>query len=176
LVLLVVIFVTNVPLRGLWSAVALLLFVVLALFFSLMDWWDPVLYFFGLMHIYLNVTGYLAISCVLCAGWLLTTLLFDRRVYMVFTPGQFRVHLEIGAGETAFDSLGMVVHKRQDDLFRHWVLGMGSGDLVVKTGGANPQTFEIPNVLFISHKLWLIEQMLQEREVLKGQADQLPAA
>ena len=90
---------------------------------------------------------------------------------MVFSPGQFRVHLEIGLGETAFDTMGITVHKRQDDLFRHWVLGMGSGDLVVTTGGANPQTFEIPNVLFIGEKIRIIEQMIQEREVVHGQLE-----
>lgn len=169
LVLLVVIIVTNVPLRGLWSVLAVLSVVILALFLSLMDWWSPILEFFGLLHIYINAFGYLGIAGTLFLAWMGATFLFDRRTYLIFSPGQFRVHLEIGAGETAFDTLGMVVHKRQDDLFRHWVLGLGSGDLVVTTGGANPQTFEIPNVLFIGSKVRIIEQMLQEREVVPGQ-------
>jgi hypothetical protein len=169
LVLLVVILVTNVPLRGLWSILAILSVVALSLFLALMDWWDPILRFFGLLQIYINAFGYLAIASTLFVAWLLTTFLFDRRIYMVFTPGQFRVHLEIGQGETAFDTLGMMVHKRQDDLFRHWVLGLGSGDLVVKTGGSTQQTFEIPNVLFVGQKIRLIEEMLQEKEVIAGQ-------
>jgi hypothetical protein len=169
LVLLVVILVTNVPLRGLWSILAILSLVALSLFLALMDWWDPILRFFGLLQIYINAFGYLAIASTLFVAWLLTTFLFDRRIYMVFTPGQFRVHLEIGQGETAFDTLGMMVHKRQDDLFRHWVLGLGSGDLVVKTGGSTQQTFEIPNVLFVGQKIRLIEEMLQEKEVIAGQ-------
>jgi hypothetical protein len=48
---------------------------------------------------------------------------------------------------------------------------MGSGDLVVTTGGVNPQTFEIPNVLFVASKIRVIEQMLQEREVVRGQME-----
>jgi hypothetical protein len=176
LVLVLVIIVTNVPLRGLWSALVILGFLAIALFLALMDWWDPILRLLGLMHIYINAFGYLAIGVSLLVGWLLTVFLFDRRVYSVFTPGQFRVHLEIGQGETAFDSLGMVVHKRQDDLFRHWLLGLGSGDLVVTTGGANPQTFEIPNVLFISAKIRVIEEMLQEREVISGQMEPITAS
>lgn len=87
LVLLVVVFVTNVPLRGLWSALALLTVLVLALLTSLLGWWDPILRALGLMHVYVNAFGYLAIACCLLLGWSLTTLLFDRRVYMVFTPG-----------------------------------------------------------------------------------------
>jgi hypothetical protein len=76
------------------------------------------------------------------------------------------MHLAVGASETAYEALGMVVHKRRDDLFRHWILGFGSGDLIVRTGGANPQTFELPNVLFVGHKLQMAQQLLQEREVV----------
>ena len=176
LVLLVVIVVTNVPLRGLWSGVVILGVVVISLFLALMDWWDPILRFFGLLQIYVNAFGYLAIAGFLFAAWLVTTFAFDRRVYMVFSPGQFRVHLEIGLGETAFDAMGIVVQKKQDDLFRHWILGLGSGDLVVTTGGANTQTFEIPNVLFIGQKIRTIEQMLQEREVVHGQMEAASAS
>ena len=88
---------------------------------------------------------------------------------MVFSPGQLRVRLEIGSGETAYDVMGMMVEKRRDDLFRHWVLGLGSGDLIVKTSGANAQQFDMPNVLFIGRKVRLIQEMLQEREVVRGQ-------
>ncbi|MFO0845270.1 MAG: hypothetical protein U0797_23285 [Gemmataceae bacterium] len=176
LVLVVVIIVTNVPLRGLWSGMVILAAVILSLFLALMDWWDPILRFLGLLHIYINAFGYLAIAGFLFVAWAVTTFLFDRRVYMVFSPGQFRVHLEIGTGETAYDTLGMVVQKKQDDLFRHWILGMGSGDLVVTTGGATTQTFEIPNVVFIGQKIRVIEQMLQEREVVHGQMEALTAS
>jgi hypothetical protein len=100
--------------------------------------------------------------------WLIVFVFFDRLSYVTFTRGQFRIHLAVGAGETAYEVLGMVLHKRRDDLFRHWILGFGSGDLIVKTGGATPQTFELPNVLFVGSKLQLAQQMLQEREVVKG--------
>jgi hypothetical protein len=79
------------------------------------------------------------------------------------------MHLAVGAAETAYEVFGMVLDKKRDDLFRHWILGFGSGDLIVKTGGPNPQTIELPNVLFVSSKLALAQQMLQEREVVKGQ-------
>jgi hypothetical protein len=45
----------------------------------------------------------------------------------------------------------------------------------VTTGGANTQTFEIPNVLFIGQKIQIIEQMLQEREVVHGQMESVKA-
>lgn len=176
LVLMVVVVVTNVPLRGLWSALVIFGVVILSLALALLEWWDPILRFFGLLHVYINAFGYLAIAGCLLAAWVVAVFVFDRRVYMVFTPGQFRVHLEVGQGETAYDVLGMVVQKRQDDLFRHWLLGLGSGDLVVTTGGAHPQTFEIPNVLFIGAKLSVIEDMLQEREVVSGQLESAGAS
>jgi hypothetical protein len=68
----------------------------------------------------------------------------------------------------AYDTLGMVVTKRRSDLFRHWLLGIGSGDLLVKTAGAHVQQFEMHNVLFVSNKLQLIQDMLQTREVVSG--------
>ena len=44
-------------------------------------------------------------------------LFFDRQVYMVFTPGQMRVCLEIGDAETAYDTAGMTIQKQRSDLF-----------------------------------------------------------
>jgi hypothetical protein len=168
-VLLVIIFTTNVPLRGLWSVVGVLGLLSLSVIFAWVGWWDNILGFLGVLHIHMNALGYLSISLVLFAVWCVTILLFDRQLYMVFSPGQLRVRLEIGGGESAYDAVGMMVQKRRDDLFRHWVLGMGSGDLIVKTGGVNAQHFDMPNVLFVGQKLKLIQQMLQEREVVSGQ-------
>jgi hypothetical protein len=62
----------------------------------------------------------------------------------------------------------MVVERHRDDLFRHWLLGFGSGDLTVRTGGSNSRVLQLPNVLGISRKLRLIQTMLQEREVVRG--------
>ena len=64
--------------------------------------------------------------------WLFTVLLFDRQIYMVFTPGQLKVRTEIGGGEKVYDAVGMTLEKQRSDLFRHWLLGMGSGDLIVR--------------------------------------------
>jgi hypothetical protein len=61
---------------------------------------------------------------------------------------------------------GLSLEKKRDDLFRHWLLGMGSGDLVIRTGGANAQTFELPNVLFVGSKLVTAQRLLQERQVV----------
>jgi hypothetical protein len=94
--------------------------------------------------------------------------LFDKQIYMVFTPGQLRVRLEIGEAETAYDTTGMTIQKQRSDLFRHWILGLGSGDLIVKTSGAQAHYFDMPNVLFLGRKVREIEDMLRARQVIAG--------
>src|SRR3954452_8057567 len=163
-VLLLVILITNVRLRGVWTLVVLLVLLFLSILFALAGWWDRILQFISTADVHINAFGYLCISTILFVVWLAVFVLFDRLVYVTFSRGQFRMHLAVGGGETAYEVYGMVVHKKRDDLFRHWLLGFGSGDLTVRTGGANPQTFELPNVLFVGSKLRMAQQMLQERE------------
>ena len=168
LVLLLVIFITNVPIRGLSSVVAILAIILLVVILALFDAWEPILEMLVHCRIYINAFGYLAIAVPLTLLWLVFILIVDRQVYMVFTSGQIRVHQNIGGGETAYDTIGMVVTKRRSDLFRHWVLGLGSGDIVVKTAGAASQEFHLPNVLFVGSKVNLIQQLIQQREVVAG--------
>jgi hypothetical protein len=167
-VLLLVIFITNVPIRGLWSVVAVLIVLMTTIILALMDWWDNILEAAAQSHVYINVFGYLAISLPLLAFWLVVVLFFDRRTYMIFAPGQLLVRQDIGSGEITYDTMGMVVAKRRSDLFRHWLLGFGSGDLLVKTAGAHSQQIEMHNVLSVGSKLHLIQDMLQTREVVSG--------
>lgn len=167
-VLLLVIVITNVPLRGLWSFIVILALVLLAVIFQLFEFWGSILNALGRLHIYINAGGYIMISAVLFGIWLATFLFFDQQIYMVFSPGQLRVRQEIGGGEVAYDTAGMVVQKQRNDLFRHWVLGLGSGDLVVNTSGAHSHHFDLPNVLFIGNKVKLIEEMLREKPVVRG--------
>src|SRR5262249_45594980 len=96
IVLLLVILITNVPLRGLWSVVVIVAVFLLSIIFALADWWGPILDAVGKLHIYINAAGYFLIALALFGVWLLTLLLFDPQIYMVFTPGQLRVHQEIG--------------------------------------------------------------------------------
>jgi len=165
-VLLLIIFITNVRLRGVWTLVAILFIMFLSVVFAWGHWWDRIFRYMGMVDIHINAFGYLCISTTLFVLWLVVFVFFDRLAYVTFTRGQFQTHLAVGAGETAYEVLGMVLHKRRDDLFRHWLLGFGSGDLIVRTGGTTPQTFELPNVLFVDSKLKRAQKMLQEREVV----------
>jgi hypothetical protein len=166
-VLLVVIVITNVPLRGMWSLMVVVLLVLLALIFRLAGWWDPILFYLSLLDIRINLGGYMMISLVLFGIWLLTFVFFDRQIYVTFTPGQLKVRTEIGGGEKVYDAVGMTLEKQRSDLFRHWILGLGSGDLIVKTSGAQAHQFDLPNVLFITKKVEQIEDMLKKKAVVE---------
>ena len=168
IVLLLVTVITNVPLRGLWSVFIIAVSLLLTIIFWQAGWWESIFRFFEWLSINMNFGGYVFISSGLFAVWLLTFLFFDQQIYMVFTPGQLRVRTEIGGGETAYDTAGMTVQKQRSDLFRHWVLGLGSGDLIVNTSGAQAQHFDLPNVLFIGRKVKKIEDMLREKPVVRG--------
>jgi hypothetical protein len=161
-VLLLVLVITNVPLRGMWSWMVIFLVIALSIIFALADWWGHILTTFGLLDIRINAGGYFFISGILFALWMFTALVFDKQVYMVFLPGQFKVCTEVGGGEQSYSTIGMTVEKQRSDLFRHWILGLGSGDLIVKTTGAQAHHFEMPNVLFVSRKIQQIEDMIRK--------------
>jgi hypothetical protein len=163
-----VVIITHLQLRGVWSMVAIILLVCVTVLLAVLGLWDPILRALRFIDIHMNAFGYLSISLFLFVIWLATVLVFDRLKYMIFTRGRLRVRKAIGEGEKVFDTRGMVVQRHRDDVFRHWLLGFGSADLTVFTSGANAQQFEMPNVFRIEHKLALINTMLQEAEVIKA--------
>jgi hypothetical protein len=169
-VLMIVVVITNVPMRGMTSFLVILLVILLAVIFALAGWWETILIHLSYLDIRINAGGYLFISGILFVIWLVTFWLFDRQIYMVFEPGQLRVCTEIGGGEHVYDATGMTLEKRRSDLFRHWILGFGSGDLVVKTAGAQAHEFDLPNVLGINRKKNEIEKLLKRRTVIEARS------
>jgi hypothetical protein len=165
--LVLVIIVTNIRLTGVWSLVLILLFMLLSVVFALAGAWDFIFRMLGSSDIHITGAGYLCIATPIFIIWLVVLLFYDRLTYATFTPGQFTIHYAFGAGAKSFEVHGLTLEKKQDDLFRHWVLGVGSGDIVIRTGGANSQTYELPNVLFVNGKLATAQRMLQERQVVK---------
>jgi hypothetical protein len=168
LTLCLVIVVTHVEMRGVWSIVVMVLLIAATVVLAVLGLWDPILRWLGVIDIHINAFGYLSISLFLFVIWLLMFLVFDRLKYMVFTRGRLRVRKAIGEGEKVFDMRGMMFKRHRDDMFRHWLLGFGTADLTVFTSGANAQQIEMPNVLGVGRKLDLINTMLQELEVIKG--------
>ena len=167
-VLLLVIAITNIPLRGLWSVIVISFVIFVVIILALLGWLETLVEYISFLDIRINTAGYFLIATVLFILWLAVFLFFDQQIYMIFSPGQLRVKLEIGDAETAYDTTGMTIQKQRSDLFRHWVLGLGSGDLIVRTAGAQAHHFDMPNVLFLGRKVREIEDMLRSRQMVSG--------
>ena len=168
LTLLVVFLSTNVSLRGLWEWIAVLAIGLVISVVALYGWWGSVVEWFGLLHMYINLACYLFLSTWLFALWAVTVFLFDTRTYIVLAAGQVRVRQEIGHGEKIYDVTNMTFHVQPNVFLRHRVLGLfGAGDLIVRTGGPQPEVIDWPNVLFVRRRLRQIEHMLHAREVVQ---------
>lgn len=175
LVLLLVIAMTNITVRGLWTVFFIVLIVMLTIILAVGGWLEIIFHRLNQLSIFINMGGYLLISTVLFILWLANFVFFDRQKYMIFTPGQVRVRLEIGGEETVYDTTGMAVQKQRADLFRHWILGFGSGDLTVKPVGlANP--LEFPNVMRIGSLVSKIQVMVKEKVIVKAPEQRAPNA
>lgn len=163
--LLIIIVISNVPLRGLWSLIVVLMIVLTSVMLALWGWWDNLLAYYSYLQIHINLGGYLFLSLVLFIIWAVTVFIFDHRTYVIVSSGQVRACMAVGAGETVYDTTGINFEKKQDDLFRHWIVGLGSGDLIIKWA-ATKQEIDLPNVLFVGSKIREIEKLIKEREVV----------
>jgi hypothetical protein len=167
LVLLLVVTITNVPLRGMWSLLIIVTLVSLTIIFIVLGWMDLILIWFYLLDVRINMAGYMTISLFLLVIWLVALLIFDKQRYITFTPGQFKVCDEIGGGEQVYSTDGMTLQKQRSDFFRHYILGIGSGDLIVRTAGAQGHHYDLPNVLFINQKVKQIEELIARKAVVE---------
>jgi len=162
-VMLLTVVITNVPLRGLWSFLVLLLLVVIALIITVVPGvWDHVMTAVFGLHVYINMAGYLFIAIAVLALWAVSVFIFDQRTYMVVEPGQIRVCEHVGASIRNIDATGLEFEKQRDDLFRHWLLGFFSGDLIIHLPDKREQ-IRLPNVLWISWRLEEVQQLLREK-------------
>ncbi len=81
----------------------------------------------GGLHVEITMAGYLITSVVLLLMWLGTIFLYDPMRYLVFTPGQFVVHKEIGDLREVYDLRPKIeAEKSRTNLFRYWILGFGA--------------------------------------------------
>lgn len=161
-VLFLVILVTNYSVRGLASGIVILglvLTFVLLLYFQV---WDQVFGWITSHKIYLNSGAYLWISTVMFVMWMIVVFGLDRFSYWEIDPGQLTRDSLMGSGSKSYNTTGMTLEKHQDDLFRHWLLGLGSGDLQVMTSGASREQIDIHNVLFVGHKILAMQRLIAE--------------
>src|SRR5262249_60597603 len=75
-------------------------------------------------------------------------------------PGQGVPNMALGGGSPPSDTTGMSVYNRRSALFRHWILGLGSGDIHLAPSGANAHEMVLPNVMFVGSKLNAIETLV----------------
>jgi hypothetical protein len=162
--LLLVALVSNVLFRGLVSLIIIILLITAVVTLALFDLWDDIFAFFGGLDIRMNAAGYLFIGIPLFVVWAFVTFVFDHQVYMVFDEGQIRYVLEIGDSAMVASSEGAIAEKKRSDVFRHWLLGFGTGDLLVKLPGG--QHIELHNVTNANRKMALINDMLRHKAVV----------
>lgn len=163
-ILLVIVF-TNVTVRGLASIIVIAGLIIATLVLAQFHLWDDIFRALGGLDVRMNAGGYLAIAAPLFLIWVFTVFVYDRYVYLIVTRGQIRIRRDIGDGEVAVDTHAVVLEKKRNDLFRHWILGLGSGDLHVKTGGPANLDFDLNNVLFVGSRLGRIQDLIREREM-----------
>ena len=160
LTLLLVIVITNVTVRGLASVIVILLLALGALALAYFHKWDAVLDWFGRLRIHLNLGAYFWFATMIFVAWLLTVVVFDHMSHWRITPGQVTHEFVLGSSSKSYDADNMVFEKFRDDLFRHWILGFGSGDLRIRAFGAQQDPIFIPNVLLVGSKVRRIEHMI----------------
>jgi hypothetical protein len=165
---LILVFVSsNVQLRGLWEWIGILAVALGVSVVSLYGLWGHLVDWFRLLHIHINLAGYVFISVWVFAIWVVSVFIFDHRTYIIFSAGQVRVLDEIGQAEKVYDVTNLTFQVQPNVLIRHRLLGFyGAGDLVLRTGGPHPEVLEWPNVLFARSRLKQIQERLKSREVV----------
>lgn len=163
--LLVVAIASTILLRGLVSLVAVVIMVAVVVLFAVLGWWNVILWELGRLDIRMNAAGYMAIGVPLFLVWLVVVMVYDRAHYIVFDQGQIRYVQEVGDNEVAHQTEGAIVEKKRNDVFRHWMLGFGTGDLIIRFGGSTGPAIELENVLNINSKLGLIQKLVKEKAI-----------
>jgi hypothetical protein len=111
----------------------------------------------------MNMGFFILFSTLIFIVWAGSVFIYDRMSYWKIRPGQITHEYVIGGAEKSYDTRGMVFEKNRQDLFRHWLLGLGSADLVIHTTGARRETLVVPNVLFVDAKVNEIQHMIAVR-------------
>ena len=162
LTLFLIILITNFSVRGLASAMVVMAGVLLTVVLASIGWWDGVLNWFGNLTIHLTMGAYFWFSTLMFITWAITVFGLDRLSYWEITPGQITRRVLFGSGSNSYNALGMGLEKHRDDIFRHWLLGLGSGDLRIRTSGATHEQIDLLNVLFIGSKVEAMQQLIAE--------------
>jgi hypothetical protein len=170
LVVLLTILITNTSMRGLISLVVVLSVAFLTLLFAYLNWWPDILRWFRQQPVYMDMGFYLFLSTGLMVLWLLVVGILDHLSFWRVRPGQVTHEYVLGAVEESYDTDNMVFTKEQSDVFRNWVLGLGSGDLQMQTMGGRGTVARLPNVLFVNLRMNRIQRLIATKPDLPQKA------
>jgi hypothetical protein len=165
LTLLIVVVCSHAWIRGPWALFFAASIVGVLLFISWVHLWAPLARWFGLLHVYINLGGYLLVGVPLMIAWVVTVFFLDRRTYMVFSVGQIRFCDRLGEEERAYDTSQLIFEKRPFDWFRRLV-GFGAGDMLINIGGPQPQVMELRNVVHVGKRLAVMQHRLRMKDVV----------
>lgn len=160
--LFLVILVTNYAVRGLASAIVILTIVLILLSMLYFNLWEGFVGWLLSHKIFMNEGAYVWISTLLFVLWFIVVFGLDRISYWEIEPGQLTEDSLFGSGSRSFNTQGMMLEKHQDDVFRHWLLGLGSGDIRVRTAGATREQLDIHNVMFVGSKIAAMQRLIAE--------------
>ena len=160
LLIFLVILITNVSVRGLAAVIVILVAIIATMLFAFFGLWDLVLGWLGDLKIQMNLGAFFWFSVLMFLTWALTVFVFDRLSYWRFTPGQVTNVFLIGAAAKSYDTENLILEKYRDDVFRHWILGLGSGDLHIRPYGARSEEIGVPNVQFIGSKIRELQRLI----------------
>jgi len=158
--LILVILITNVSVRGTASGIVILTIMLTVVLLAYFDYLETVLGWIGHLSVHMNLGAYLFIATTMFVIWAFTVLVVDHMSYWQIKPGQITYVQLFGAGSKSYDTENMTLEKFRDDIFRHWILGLGSGDLKIQTTGGGHQELFVPNVLFIGTKVEVFKRMI----------------
>jgi hypothetical protein len=162
LTLYLVVLITSFTLRGLASGIVILAAILVTVVLAWVGWWDDIFRWFGNLTIHLTLGAYFWFSTLIFLTWLVSVFGFDRLSYWEFTPGQLTHKTLFGSGSNSYNTQGMGLEKHRDDIFRHWLIGLGSGDLKIRTAGATREELHVSNVLFIGSKVAALQRLIAE--------------
>ena len=151
---------TNAKLRGIYSIMTLVSAAFVVVLFAWLGWWDAIISAIPQLSAKANLGFYLVFSTLLLSVWLLSYFVFDRISYWVVRPGQFSQVSLLGGGSQNYDTQGVRFERREQDYFRHILLGLGAGDMVFYGKEFQSGSIVIPNVSFIDQKAKDIERLI----------------
>jgi hypothetical protein len=170
LIVLFTVLITTTHMRGLASLLVIVCAAFVGLFFAYLDWWPSILHWFGQQAVYMDRGFYLFFSTGLLLVWAAVVLIFDHLSFWRIRPGQVTHEYVLGAMESSYDTDSIVFSKQQSDLFRNWILGLGSGDLQMQTMGGRGIVANVSNVMFLNSRMARIQALIATKPDVPQQA------